>query len=235
MSAAKRPRQERAEEDVGPNGIDGVELHVVLCGVESLAVLVRNTYCRVGLFTKEDAHDAIEGEVEEAGLQVHLLRLTLRSLQKTAQYFCLLHEDLVHQRVEILPTEDLRGNFAHVAPLLTPIFRTYAMLAHENAITQELLEVEEERIVQAFWLRVLVELILQDVTHDLRIVCDQCVHPRVPAKTHVLGNRLPIADFKTPVVNTVEVRCKVLEPASRCIVPGSLRGGHIFQKALHPR
>ena len=96
MSAAKRPRQERAEEDVGPNGIDGVELHVVLCGVESLAVLVRNTYCRVGLFTKEDAHDAIEGEVEEAGLQVHLLRLTLRSLQKTAQYFCLLHEDLVH-------------------------------------------------------------------------------------------------------------------------------------------
>ena len=87
----------------------------------------------------------------------------------------------------------------------------YNRFSRQVTGNNQILEVEEERIVQAFWLRVLVELILQDVTHDLRIVCDQCVHPRVPAKTHVLGNRLPIADFKTPVVNTVEVRCKVLK------------------------
>ena len=72
MLATKRPRQERAEQEVGRNGLDSMISHVRLCRVEGLTIHVRNTNRRVGLFTKEDAHDAVEREVEEGRLQVHL-------------------------------------------------------------------------------------------------------------------------------------------------------------------
>ena len=109
------------------------------------------------------------------------------------------------------------------------------MLSHENAITQKLLEVEPDWIHGFVRLRVLVELVLQDVADDLCIVRNQHVHPRVPAETQALGDCLPTSNFESPIVDTMDIRYQVFQPANRLIVPGPVRRRHVFQKASYER
>ena len=90
--------------------------------------------------------------------------------RRASKRLCLGHKDLLHHAVEVLSCKDLRGDLAHPAPLLATILGAQTVLHHKNALTQKILKVVEEGVQSGVGLAVLVELILQNVLHDLRIV-----------------------------------------------------------------
>ena len=125
--STKGPRQEGCKDHERSDGVHSVLSRCGICIIKSLAIGILLTLCGVGVFSKETAHDAVKGEIEEACLDIHSVSIARRlghefPLQETAEHFCFFDEDILHHAVEVLSWLLHVGPFTLLTSLLLYIY-----------------------------------------------------------------------------------------------------------------
>ena len=176
-------------------------------------------------------------KIEETCLEIHTASTTIFVhkvlLQEATKHQRFLDEHVLHHVVEVLSIEDLCWHFSHLRPLLVFIRWSHPVLDYKNATAQKDLEVVEKRIKRSIWLGVLVELIFQNMTHNLWISGQQSVWAWEPGKAQILWNRLPATNINTPILDTVDVGSQVFNPPCWGIMALAQGGRHVLQNFNH--
>mmetsp|Transcript_95122 Transcript_95122/g.252638 ORF Transcript_95122/g.252638 Transcript_95122/m.252638 type:complete len:231 (-) Transcript_95122:8-700(-) len=138
-------------------------------------------------------------------LHVELLPALRRPRQQILQLLGLRCEDPLHVVVEVCAREDARRDLPLLHPPVASVLRTPAVPHGEDPQAEPHVQVVPEVVLGAGSLRVVVEVVLQEVLHTLRLPDNDEDCRGVGRQADQLADRQTSAHFITPLVQAVLV------------------------------